>query len=561
MSDRRRLSMTRDKAAAFRQLLGSVAQQAGSMATQPRGLGRLLVEPTAQMPAAATVPVQCKILTINGTTITDTGCRIAVLNVGPRAIASGTKCYAEPCGRLGYCVSRPAQGTPELSGQLWRHLRHKQVLEPGIRAAENCEWAWATFSSQGASSNIRTADGQYGYVIQFDDAINTGQTTRTYRPNGMRYKIDGWGDMHHGVRGRQESPIMAPGWLGAPPYDKARQTTSLDIDPPVFKSQPWNGTNAPIAFPLTDKTPPSGTHLPYWDSSGLYLSRSGAGGTEPYVWMESLWGAGSYTINIRGWPQLLWTSPVSHVITHGRLWLDGTDVTGIVAISDGYIAGNQNSNIWWGVEWPSLVTDNAKTIEADLWAKVVIDVQNASTPGPIDQIAWLDVRPGAQYALIGQHSNPSGLDHYKLTFDTNGPGGATSLNTVGQSGWDVFRGGYIRIAPSGTSYTSAVYLYPNQESPFVVVFKYNAATSPGRSYAYYLPEDTSDYQPLILPSGASMTAGKWDATTATVFRRVGGNVGTTTGGWTDIHGAGSPTSWDGLYDSFPSTVTVEPYTP
>jgi len=78
MSDRRRLSMTRDKAAALSRLLGSVAQQAGSVATQPRGLGRLLVEVTAQMPAAATTPVQCKILAINGTTITDTGCRIGL---------------------------------------------------------------------------------------------------------------------------------------------------------------------------------------------------------------------------------------------------------------------------------------------------------------------------------------------------------------------------------------------------------------------------------------------------------------------------------------------------
>jgi hypothetical protein len=101
----------------------------------------------------------------------------------------------------------------------------------------------------------------------------------------------------------------------------------------------------------------------------------------------------------------------------------------------------------------------------------------------------------------------------------------------------------------------------NQETPFIVIYKRSTATAPGTGFAWYLPEDTSDYQPLILPSGAGMAAGKWDPSAATVFRRVAGNVGTSSGGWTDIHGAGSPTAWDGLYDDFPSTVTVEPYTP
>ena len=107
----RKLSATRDRAAALRGLLGQIA---GAGTPQPgavRNLPTLLVEATAAMPANATTPVACKILAINGATIEDTRSRISVLNVGPRQIASGTKFHAEPCGRLGRPVAaRPVCG-------------------------------------------------------------------------------------------------------------------------------------------------------------------------------------------------------------------------------------------------------------------------------------------------------------------------------------------------------------------------------------------------------------------------------------------------------------------
>ena len=123
----RRVNTTRDRAAALRGIIQQAAQQAGSQPAQQRAMGRLFVEATAQMPAAATTKVSCKILTINGTTIEDTEQRIEVLNVGPRAIASGTKLYAEPCGQLGYCVSKPSQGTPAIRSELWRDLQFVEM--------------------------------------------------------------------------------------------------------------------------------------------------------------------------------------------------------------------------------------------------------------------------------------------------------------------------------------------------------------------------------------------------------------------------------------------------
>ena len=559
MTDRRRLSMTRDKAAALKRLLGSVAQQAGSMATQPRGLGRLLVEATAQMPAAATTPVQCKILTINGTTITDTGCRIGVLNVGPRAIASGTKCYAEPCGRLGYCVSRPAQGNPATRGELWRDLAFVQMLE-AERENENATWAWGTWNTLGSTGGIQDYHGAQGYYLSFDDSVDTGEYTRTFYPNAVRLKIDGWGSGYQGVYGRQDVPRQAPLYHAPTPYDAARGARiggGNQFDPPLYQFNAIRGTQAPIASARSDKLPPA-FHLPDYRSEGLSFGRAFANNETvcPFCY-----GPGDYNIIVKGWPQRLFSGAVQYVVTHGRLWLDGTDETGIVPVTGRLFEGTSPTT-YGIIAWDADITDNAKTVEVDLWFKVRITVDNATTPGPIDQIAWLGLTPGNPAAIIGSHASYGPTGPLEFSFDANGPAGATSLNTVGQSGWDVYEAGYLRFTDNANTPTNGqMWFHWNQETPFIVIYKRNTATAPGTGFAWYLPEDTSDYQPLILPSGAGMAAGTWDPSTATVFRRVAGNVGTSSGGWTDIHGAGSPTAWDSLYDDFPSTVTVEPYTP
>ena len=556
---KKRAAATRDRAAALKGLLGQIA---GLGATRPghvRQLPTLLVEATATMPAGATTPVSCKILQINGAAIEDTRARIPVLNVGPRSIASGTKFHAEPCGRLGYCVSRPSQGSPLLRGQIWRYLRHKEMLEPGIRASENTEWSWGTFNTQGTSnSNASTSNGASGYIVSFDDSINSGQTTRTFRPNGMRWRIDGWGDMYHGYWGRQQSPMIPPGWVGAAPYDRARQTNSSSgLDPVTYVFQPWNGTNAAAAFPLSDKLPPVG-HLQNYRSEGLFLAYGGESGE---VNCPFLYAAGRQTINVGGWPQTLYTTPnVTHQITHGRLWLDGVDVTGIVAVTGRQFDERANQPYYGGISYAADVTDNAKTVEVDLWAKVVINVANGSTPGPIDQIGWLDVRPGSAYALIGSHDATLDSGDLEFTFDANGPGGAASLNTVSAAGFQISRSQYVRIAEP--DYDSALFFYWNQEIPYIAIYKRATAPFPATGYAWYFAEDSGDYQSLRLPSGGSTISGAWTPSAATIFRRVGGSVLPGFGGeFLDLHGAGSPTGWDGLYNDFPATVTVEPYTP
>lgn len=556
----RKLSATRDRAAALRGLLGQIAGAGTPQPAAVRNLPTLLVEATAAMPANATTPTACKILAINGAAIEDTRSRINVLNVGPRQIASGTKFHAEPCGRLGYCVSRPSQGVPNLSGQIWRYLRHKEMLAPGIRGNENTVWSWATFNTQGASGlEASRSNGAVGYVVEFDDSINNGQATRTFYPNGMRWKIDGWGDMFHGFWGRQQQPVQPPGWVGSPPYDVARQTQSaLGLDPPVFVLQPWRGTNAAVSFPLSDKLPPAG-HLQGYRSQGLFLAYAADSATE--VSAPFCYAAGVQTINVGGTPQRLYTTAAAtHVVTHGRLWLDGVDATGIVAVSSKQFEERGEQRFYGGIPWAADITDNAKTVEVDLWAKIVITVNNPTTPGPINQIAWLDVRPGAAFGLLGSHSATLDAGDLEFTFDANGPGGASSLNTVNSSGFNILRSQYVRIAEP--SFDSALYMYWNQEIPFVVVYKKAVAAVPGSGYCWYLPEDSSDYQSLRLPSGNAVTAGKWTPSAATVFRRIGGSVRQNNGPeWLDLHGAGSPAGWDGLYSDFPSTVTVEPYTP
>ena len=78
--------------------------------------------------------------------------------------------------------------------------------------------------------------------------------------------------------------------------------------------------------------------------------------------------------------------------THGRLWLDGTDATGIVAITGRAF----EASTYGGVSWAADITDNAKTVEVDLWLQAKISILNPSAPGPSDQVGWLDARPGSR---------------------------------------------------------------------------------------------------------------------------------------------------------------------
>ena len=553
----RRVNTTRDRAAALRSIIQQAAQQAGSRPAQQRAMGRLLVEATVQMPAAATAKVSCKILAINGATIEDTKQRIDVLNVGPRAIASGAKFYAEPCGQLGYCVSRPSQGAPAIRSELWRDLRFVEMLEPE-RENENATWAWGTWNTAGSIGFVRKLQGVQGYYLPFDDAVDTGQSARTFYPNGVRLRLDGWGSGYQGVHGRQDLPIRDPQWVALPPYDNARgYYLGNDFEPGAGLVNPRRGTQCQIAAARSDKLPPA-FHLPDYRSEGLGFGTAFANSATQ---CQFAYEADYYYQNVKGWPQLLFRGSAGFV-THGRLWLDGVDETGIVPVA-GRLYENNLPTTYGIIPWDADITDNAKTVTVDLWMRYSITVANATTPGPIDQIGWLDLRPGSPAAIIGSHANYGPTGPLQFAFDANGPSGATVLNTVGQSGWDVYDVNYLRFTDNASSPTNGqMWFHWNQEIPFIVVYKRSTATSPGSGYAWYLPEDTGDYQPLRLPNGASVAAGKWEPSTATVFNRVAGNVAVQgVGAWTDIHGAGSPTAWDGLYDNFPSTVTVEPYTP
>lgn len=540
----RKLAATRDRAAALRGLLGRIAQAGTPQPGTVRQLPTLLVEATATMPAEATTPVSCKILQINGSAIEDTKSRINVLNIGPRSIASGTKFHAEPCGKLGYCVARPAQGTPVVRRPLSRYLRFKQLLD-NERGDENAAWNWGTFRTQGAQTRAYVINNATGYYVAYDAAINSGSATQVYKMQPTRWKIDGFGDMWHGLRARQEQPQVAPTWEFPPPYDAARQ----------YWLQGFSDISGPIAFPLSDKLPPS-FHLSGYRSEGMFFG--GFNGTtatfSPFVGTDYFYEqAAPFAI-----PRILWSGSIFNQVSHGRLWLDGVDVTGIVAVT----GRGFEASTYGGVSWTSDITDNAKTVEVDLWLRATITIANTAAPGPIDQVGWLDVRPGAAKCIIGSHDTYD-LPPIQLTFDANGPSGATVLNSVGNPGWNTSNNGFLAITEPSTPWDSFVYLYHDREIPYIVVYQRAVAPFPALGYAFYLPEDTSDYQPLKLPSGGSMTAGKWNPAAATVFRRVAGTVQAATGqpAFTDIHGAGSPTSWDGLYNDFPSTVTVEPYSP
>lgn len=538
-----KLKGTRDRAAALRGLLGQIA---GAGTPQPgavRNLPTLLVEATAAMPANATTPVACKILAINGATIEDTRSRINVLNVGPRQIASGTKFHAEPCGRLGYCVSRPSQGVPVVRRELSRYLRFKQLLD-NERGDENAAWNWGTFRTLGAQTRAFRINNAVGYYVAYDAAIGSGGQ-QTYKMQPTRWKIDGFGDMWHGVRGRQQVPTVAPTWERLPPWDAARQNWLESI----------NDTLGPIAFPLSDKLPPA-LHLSGYRSEGMFFSRGFSdNSTAFYAFVGTDYF--SEPSSPTGLPRTLWSGAIENTVTHGRLWLDGADATGIVAITGRAF----EAATYGGVSWAADITDNAKTVEVDLWLQAKISILNPSAPGPIDQVGWLDVRPGSMRCVIGSHDRYQ-LPPVKLTFDANGPGGAAVLNSVGNAGWNTSDNGALRITDLATPYDAAVWLYHDREIPYIVIFKRAVAAAPALGYAFYLPEDTSHYQPLRLPSGNSMIIGKWDPTAATIFRRVAGTVSSPPQpAFTDIHGAGSPAGWDGLYNDFPSTVTVEPYTP
>ena len=145
-------------------------------------------------------------------------------------------------------------------------------------------------------------------------------------------------------------------------------------------------------------------------------------------------------------------------------------------------------------------------------------------------------------------------DVYKLTFDANGPGGATTLNLQAQTDWSFLQtsaSSVLMTKTSGTGTGEWVSLNWGKEIPEVRVKKNATPYSGTNSIVRFLPASSGTYQQI----DGSSTPGIWDPLSSTTFSVIGINgidINSISSGFFDA--SVFPAA---AFTPFPASVTVE----
>lgn len=308
--------------------------------------------------------------------------------------------------------------------------------------------------------------------------------------------------------------------------------------------QPFLSPNFAITG-LSSVLPPASSHLDLTITS----ARLGNGGFET---VNNFSGSGDGDVTVS--------------TTHYRLWLDGVDVTGIVALPTPFthsdrISGNIRRT---GGAMPTsaamLLTDVAgKTVWIDLWVDVLVyrypPMFNPTFDGPgaVWHAAYLSPHCNyrrSEFDAGNVNSKRSSADRYRYTFSDNGPGGLSSV-TPTTPGWT------LTADPAQQSLINnsvgAIWFDWRPESP-VLTLQINALNNvpfaPAGPIMRYMPVDRADYS-LRLINGNTMQTGVWNPNAATVFQQVARQYDSAL----RIKGSGIIT--DEYFDNFPATITVE----
>lgn len=525
---RQPLRATKDRAATLARLTQEARQQ---LATRgERGQQQpVVVKILTAIPAGDYRQKDAMLMSLDGSTLVETGQPVKVRHVGEAAVTAGTIVTPEPCGQLGLCFVREVQAVKSgLTAR--RFLRLVGPIDPvttGATADHTTAWKFGPWFGRklpaGQSPIPGTATGGY-YIDQDLSAAQTavGGSFRWLKyMQPLRFEV-------YGFPGQYMEPVYR--------YQKP-DLTGLAV------------TNTTEIIQL-EAGEASATGINHHLSPMLFSSiQSPAGGV-----CSTKVGQTISTIEQPA-PQFGSASYYSRVlIMFARLWLNGVDKTGIIArptsISNVDAGGVQLAG-YDQVAWPLFSIDPHELIGQscyiDVWPRY--DIRGARQGTSVTrQIGWIDPANNGvplQLNSTDYAATPNVNDsRWDFAFDADGPGGLSTLTTSyvddPANGWTrqpTTDGQLFSKFPAnpqaGNKGYTLLFRYVRGDRAQVVYTIYTYYLTGGggifspyltaRANAYYYsPPDTGDYSGVMLKSGYTVKAGRWTPSSPTIFSITGG---------------------------------------
>ncbi len=563
----RRLRTTRERAATLRGLLDSQPERQrlrSSSAPAPHGL---TVEVLSDIAAGDYSQHQAKLLTIQGGAQSGNGSTVPVRHVGEGKVTAGTVVIVEPCGRLGLCFVRTDGGEPEVGISLQR-MTKSVGPQSSYFGDEDLNWTnyGQSFDDLGWGSLQKfftVLDSRWYLLAPFsetpdsetDDGRNFTLTwNRKLYP--FRWKVHDY---------EADGPFLPYQGQG---YDPIRQNP-LYFNPASLFARMINPEPGDYGPSSTTLGPDS--HLWPMTLTGLDLPA-------PFWFLDQngVWPSGS------GFATGVWTFCELTVRAY-RIWIDGTDVTGVV--SSGFGGGSKIVNWKYPTQGQSTISHitadipdaqhQSKTVEFDIWLNATFRYQAELTGAGAITYPTIDkpmaIAPETAYGRLTRlksaniYENISGSETWRLTFADVLVDGYSSIDSVEQpADWDWLR------QTGGDQWafdTAAVRFLWGREIPIIEVEIYDEQIFAYLGRMVYAPTDSGDYATLnfstVTPGMRDYTPGVWDPASSTTFVPVGIVE------WNSYFPYISPYdqaryNWDHpnagdlIWDSFPSSITVEP---
>lgn len=551
---KRRAGATRADAGRLRQLLSGAAGGGELRPAQSAGAPQLMVRILADIAAGDYSQQDAAIMTISGSTLTDTLQRVNVRHVGEGSVAAGTIVFPELCGQHGLAFVRTSNGQPVVGIGVNRFAKLVGPIAGELSGAnaENTDWTLGSTTSQ----NWLNDNGGFthsGYFAEFSlgstpTTAGSGtpptqpwtETSWVLRMKALRFKVDP----------QVDNPFNWASNLSAPAGQSVLTSWYMN---PIRQLQSSFGDIGP-----SGRTVKSGSWLHAMTIDSVAVPTSGAAFTTALT--------GNFSeLKV---PRSL-TYAIDCSVRFVRVWIDGVDRTGVISPSLGFtFPASPNSNLansrapLCGQQALAQLTSAAaladKTVEFDVWLRYTVRFSGAApgsgdfwgTPKRSIAVVMPDCRglPVTLYTA-NAFNNFSPGKVWEFAFSANGPGGVSTIQNREQAGWSYAptTAGFVLSTTSGTfGQLSMNYL---REIPLIRV------RNSGADDGLYVPDDDAHFDNITLYNGQQWKPGVWNPNAATTFRLVGTTADGSTQSFMGLRAlAPSASFWGNL----PETITVTP---
>lgn len=517
---RQPLRATRDRAATLATLTQEARQQLatrGERGQQQPVVAKIL----AAIPAGDYRQKDAMLMSLDGSTLVETGQLVKVRHVGEAAVTAGTIVTPEPCGQLGLCFCFiGGQPQPVVGIPINRRLRVVGPIAPEM--TENKAWSFGEFRMWDSGPPFY---GRTGYYAAFDFTDTANRTTRSdgryrwfYKMHPMRFQFDSWASNHlaMGQYHYCNTADIRQRWAA---YHGVWNTWD-------FVSMMDRGYDCGIS----STTLGPNSHLSDMEVSGFTLRPSAFLGLS----YNSFYPNPAIIGTVTQQPMYQFTWDATYYVTHYRLWIDGTDATGIISLpGSGALIDNRHPAdlfVRCAAELSptiSAVVRNSKSVAVDFWTSMELVSRGQFGQFPLPTIPAGRIAPQAFWITPGP-SMPSSVimadpakkttgKAWQLAFDANGPGGVSSIQMIPQAGWAYeFANNSITLTQTSSPFDS-VKLDWNREIPEITVKRPALAVSGSYATWIFKPASTGDYAANTLYNGPLVQYGVWNPDASTTF--------------------------------------------